>query len=185
MRAVQGIVNAVPTLQNTDHRYDIRPNRSLAGGSAALLVASTAVGTFTVAGFLTLAYGAWPVLPFAGLEILVLAWSFRVVQRRCRDSEVVVVGEEFVDVSRRCGREFESFRFPRHWARVELLSRAARNHPTRLRIGSHGRFVEIGRFLTDDERLALAGAIRGRLGGVVASPYAGKDLLERSLMGES
>ena len=129
-----------------------------------MLVGSIAGGTLTVAGFLTLAYGAWPILPFAGLEILVLAWGFWKVQRRCGDGESLVVGDRFVDVTRTSGGYVESFRFPRAWARIELESHAARNFPTRLTIGSHGRFIEVGRCLTDDERVALAGTIRADLG---------------------
>ena len=121
-------------------------------------------GTLAIAAFLTIAYGAWPILPFAGLEVLVLSWAFWHVQRRAGDGEVLVVGDDYVDLTRRSGGYVESFRFPRHWVRVELERRRVRNFPTRLKIGSHGRFVEIGRFLTDDERSSLAGALRGRLG---------------------
>lgn len=156
-------MNAVSSLRHSDHRYDIRPNRSLDGVQAMSVVVAISLGTLAIAGFLTIAYGAWPILPFAGLEVLVLAWGFWHVQRRSGDSEVLVVGDEYVDVTRRSGGCVESFRFPRHWVRVELERRRARHFPTRLKIGSHGRFVEIGHFLTDDERSSLAGALRGQL----------------------
>jgi uncharacterized membrane protein len=166
-------VNAVSTLQSPDYRYHIQPNRSLGGREAALIVLAVGSGTFAVAGFLTVAYGAWPVLPFAGLEVLLLGWAFWRVQRRADDSEILVVGERFVEVTRHVGGCVESFRFPRYWARVSLEARAARNFPTRLRIGSHGRFVEIGSWLTDDERTTLAGSLRDRLGPCGATAVGG------------
>ncbi len=138
-----------------------------------MVVLAVGFGTFAVAGFLTMAYGAWPVLPFAGLEVLLLGWAFWRVQRRADDSEILVVGERFVEVTRHVGGCVESFRFPRYWARVSLEARAARNFPTRLRIGSHGRFVEIGSWLTDDERTTLAGSLRDRLGPCGATAVGG------------
>ena len=38
------------------------------------------------------------------------------------------------------------------WVRVNLSRSRYRHHPTRLFVGSHGRAIELGRFLTDGER---------------------------------
>ena len=49
-----------------------------------------------------------------------------------------------------------SRQFDRAWARVELSHSPRRWYPSRLSITSHGRFVELGHFLTNGEREALA-----------------------------
>ncbi len=59
----------------------IAPNCSLRPQSAALFFASICAVSFAIAGVLALK-GLWPILPFAGLEMLVLGWALKVSMRR-------------------------------------------------------------------------------------------------------
>lgn len=149
-------------------RYLITPNRSLDRRQAAWLVGVIAGATFVVAGTLALRYGAWPILPFAGFEVALLAYVVHRVQSECDNHEVVVLDEAHLDVTRHVGREVRSHRFNRHWVRVNLRQSGARNLPSRLQVGSHGKFVEIGACLTDDERVSLANHLAARLAGAAA-----------------
>jgi uncharacterized membrane protein len=45
--------------------------------------------------------------------------------------------------------------FQRHWARVVLKQSRGDWYPSRLLLHSHGRQVEVGRFLEEQERLHL------------------------------
>ena len=144
-------------------RYFIEPNRSMGRREARWMVAGVAGVSFLIAGTLALRYGAWPILPFAGMEVALLAFVISRVQMAVQDQEVLVLGESFVDLTRRHGREIDSFRFNRHWVRVKLCESGARNLHNRLEIGSHGKFVEIGSFLTDEERVSLAQNLTARL----------------------
>ena len=146
-------------------RYLITPNRSMGRREAAWMVIGVACVTFLVAGGLAWRYGAWPILPFAGLEMALLAWVVARVQAQCDDHELLVVDDAHLDVTRRRGREVQSHRFSRHWVRVNLRQSRARNLPSRLEIGSHGKFVEIGACLTDGERASLADHLAARLAG--------------------
>jgi len=108
---------------------------------------SVAVG-FAIAGY-------WPILPFAGLELLALGaalrWSLLQGQRR----ELISVEESRVLV-RKTGRKRQSdFEFVRPWTRVELVEARATTWPRRLLLRSKGRAVEVGGFLTDSERASL------------------------------
>jgi uncharacterized membrane protein len=60
--------------------------------------------------------------------------------------------------------------FPRHWAQVKLRRPAARLHPSRLTIESHGRQCELGSFLTEEERRGLALRLQRLIGRVNESP---------------
>ncbi len=149
-------------------RYLITPNRSMDRRQATGLVLGVAGATFLVAGALALRYGAWPILPFAGLEVALLAYVVYRVQADCNNHEVVVLDELHLDVTRRVGGEVQSHRFNRHWVRVNLRQSRARNLPSRLQVGSHGKFVEIGACLTNDERASLANHLAARLAGAAA-----------------
>lgn len=152
-----------------EHRIELAPNCSLTPSGARLFVGSLAAVTFTVAGFFAL-QGFWPVLPFAGLEIGLLAWAVSASMRRGSEREVIVVSDDEVVVERRAPSGSRRTVFPRHWARVTLRGPQRAQHPSRLTIESHGRACEVGRFLTEDERLRLASRLERLVGKTSESP---------------
>ena len=153
----------------TGHRIEMMPNCSLSARGARLFVGSLAVVTFGVAGFFALR-GYWPVLPFAGLEIGLLAWAVQASRRAGTLREVIVVSDEDVVVERRGRAGLQRTVFPRHWSRVTLRGPHAALHPSRLSIESHGRTCEVGRFLTEEERRVLAERLRLLVGKTGESP---------------
>ena len=148
------------TISETDpdsrHRYLIRPNRSIDSREATLLVASVAVFSMVIAGGLSILFGAWPILPFAGLEVLMLAYVVWRVQRNAGAYEVLELDEKDVLIERHGFSTRDTVSFQRYWCRVELVESRRRNHPSRLYVGSHGKRVRIGECLTDEERESLA-----------------------------
>lgn len=150
-------------------RIELAPNCSLTPTGARVFVGSLALVTFAVAGFFAL-QGFWPVLPFAGLEIGLLAWAVRASLRRGSEREVIVVSEAHVMVERRSPSGSRQSVFPRHWARVTLRGPQPAPHPSRLTIESHGRACEVGRFLTEDERRRLAARLERLVGKTSESP---------------
>jgi uncharacterized membrane protein len=154
---------------SAEHRIELAPNCSLTPQGARLFVGSLALVTFSVAGFFA-AQGFWPVLPFAGLEIGLLAWAVRASMRRGLEREIIVVSDADVVIERRASGGFHRTVFPRHWARVTLRGPARAPHPSRLTIESHGRACEVGRFLTEDERRRLAARLERLVGRTSESP---------------
>lgn len=150
-------------------RIDLRPNCSLTPESARWFVGGLAVVTFGVAGFFAL-QGFWPILPFAGLEIGLLAWAVRASMRAGREGETITVSEDSVVVETRRNKRFSRMVFPRHWASVKLHAPRVRQHPSRLVIELHGRSCEVGRFLNEDERRALAARLGRLVGRINESP---------------
>ncbi len=147
----------------------IAPNCSLRPHSAALFFGSICAVSFAIAGFLAMR-GMWPVLPFAGLEMLVLAWALRLSMRRRYYSQTIRLTDEHVLVETRNGSKVQQIEFTRHWARVKLRDAEFRLHPSRLLIESHGRACEIGGFLNEEERRALAVQLTRSIGRVNESP---------------
>jgi uncharacterized membrane protein len=148
---------------------EIRPNCSLTVRGARLFFASACVMPFGMGGWLALK-GFWPILPFAGLEMALLAWALRVSLERRFHSQTITVTESNVSVESRHRSSTERVVFPRHWAQVKLRRPAASLHPSRLTIESHGRHCELGSFLTEEERRGLARRLARLVGRVNESP---------------
>jgi uncharacterized membrane protein len=106
------------------------------------------------------ALGAWPVMPFAGLEVALVALAFRVFAMHDADFERLEVGSGEVSVESRSARMHTRFVARRPWARVVLRQRGTR---CTLGLAYAGRMVPLGRMLTDEGRRQLAQNLRGRL----------------------
>jgi uncharacterized membrane protein len=150
-------------------RFELAPRCSLTPRGARIFVFTCATGTFGVAGCFAL-QGFWPILPFAGLEIALLAWAVRASLRKGAERETIIVSEDFVTVQRTSVQGSGSSVFPRHWVKVKLHAPPAALHPSRLLLESHGCACEVGRFLTEDERRSLAARLKQIVGNVNESP---------------
>jgi len=111
--------------------------------------------------------GAWPILPFAGLEMLVLCLAFRAIERRAADYERIAIDGDRVRIEIREVGQARSHEFNRFWAQV-VVNRDG----SQLALRSHGREVEIGRHLNDGQRLALARELEYKLRGLTESRAA-------------
>ena len=154
---------------NQELTIQIAPHCSLQPRGAVVFFVSICIVSFTIAGFLA-TRGMWPVLPFAGLEMLALAWALRLSMRRRLYSQTIRLTEELVRVETRIGQRSHQIEFTRHWARVKLRDADFRLHPTRLVIESHGQACEVGGFLNEEERRALAVQLMRSIGRVNESP---------------
>lgn len=135
------------------------PNRSLDPAGRRIFLAAVAATTLGVAGFAT-AIGAWPVMPFAGLEVALLVLAFRVVALHDGDFEHLEIGTHEVKVESRDARCVTRFVANRPWARVVV---SERGQSCSLGLAYAGRTVPIGRLLSDEGRRSLALKLRGRI----------------------
>ena len=147
----------------------LTPNCSLTPRAAAYFFLSLCVVTFSIAGGLALR-GLWPILPFAGLEMLLLGWALRLSMKRRHSMQIITVTDDQVSIETHERDTHDRIVFPRHWAQVKLRAADTRVHPSRLTIESHGRSYEVGGFLTEEERRALAGRLMRSVGRVNESP---------------
>jgi uncharacterized membrane protein len=150
-------------------RIEISPNCSLSVRGAAGFFAGLCFVSLSVAGLMALR-GFWPILPFAGLEMLVLGWALKTSMARRHHRQTITVTDDDVSVESRDHARCVQVVFPRHWAQVKLRRPASRLHPSRLTIESHGRRCELGTFLTDEERHGLAARLQRLIGRVNESP---------------
>ena len=76
--------------------------------------------------------------------------------RRSKDYEIILVDDKHVMVTRSEGSQVSQAKFERYWVRVSFESNTTRLQPSRLKIGSHGRFIEIAKGTTNEGRVELA-----------------------------
>ncbi len=110
--------------------------------------------------------GAWLVLPFAGLEFLAFLYAFYVINAHAGDYESISIDDENVWIEKKSRREIVSVSFNRYWANVTLRDVGGNNAltaKTALFIGSHGKEVEFGRLVDEDQRKLLARQIRQKI----------------------
>jgi uncharacterized membrane protein len=150
-------------------RIEICPNCSLTVRGARAFFGLACIAPCGIAGVLALK-GFWPILPFAGLEMALLAWALNAGLQRRFHSQTITVTDADICIDTRGRVRREHVVFPRHWAQVKLRRPAARLHPSRLTIESHGRRCELGSFLTEEERRGLALRLQRVVGRVNESP---------------
>ena len=144
-------------------QFVIRPNRSLSRRGNQLFFLTLFCTSFIIAGAFT-AMGMWVILPFAGFEMLCLGVALYCCAHRLSRRETVVVDGDEVRVSSGHEKPEQSCTFQRAWARVVLSPPDRHGASRRLWIRSHGRQVEIGSFLNDADKGALARALDRAIG---------------------
>lgn len=140
-------------------RFVLTPNASLNGRQASFLMLGIALVMAVIAGSFA-SMGAWLVLPFSGAEWVLLAYCFRLGLRSCRIREVITITETLVQLERGYGTPEQIYRFQRAWVALDWTESPIKGHPSRLSFRSHGKEIEIGRFLAEPERAALASELR-------------------------
>jgi len=101
--------------------------------------------------------GAWPILPFAGIEVLALATAFYLNGRHAADYErIALAGGSLVVEASDAGRvRRHEFRLP--WLRFDERRHGGDLH---LLLHSAGHELEIGRHLDTERRASLAAQLR-------------------------
>jgi len=151
----------VSSTVDTKHNWRIvvRPNRSLTRRQLQLVFLVIAGICLSIASVFAV-LGMWPVLPFAGAEVIAVGIGFYLSAVSGRETEVVSVNSDEVAVEKGRSRLTQRWVTQRAWAQIRLLPPRIRWYPTRLVIRSHGKEVELGGFLNEDERRQLAGELR-------------------------
>jgi len=116
------------------------------------------------------AQGFWPVLPFWALEMGALGLALHASMQRRFHTQTLTITDSCIRLITRSRRGEATQEFARHWAKVRLRSPRTRLHPSRLTIESRGRACEVGSFLTEEERCALARRLHRLVGGMNESP---------------
>lgn len=140
----------------------VTPYRSL--NRTGFLVLMVFIGAVSfVAGIAFLLMGAWPVLGFFGLDMLVIYWAFRINFRSAEATEDILVTPTELRVRRVSHRgHVMEWALNPLWVQLEQTGDPEFGIE-RLYLVSRGRRVSIGYFLGPDEKASFAKALLAAL----------------------
>ncbi|WP_297400363.1 DUF2244 domain-containing protein [Hydrogenophaga sp.] len=140
--------------------WSLKRNCSVTPAQLGWLYASMCVVSLGVAGFFW-SQGATLVLPFAVLELIVVAAAFLAYARHATDGERICLRDGRLVVEQEMAGRTKRCEFAREW--VQVAPREGGDQMIELRCG--GQSVKVGRFLRPELRPVLAREIRQALRG--------------------
>jgi uncharacterized membrane protein len=150
-------------MAQAETKFVLTPHRSLSR-KGFLLIMGTIAGLNLVGGTVFWLLGAWPVVGFMGLDVLLIWWAFKSNFAAARCAERIEVTDQELILERLLpGRPPLESRFVRGWVRVELEEDRERELIGRLYLNARHKRTEIGSFLSPAERKTLAGALKQAL----------------------
>lgn len=140
----------------------LTPHRSLSPRGFLIFMAALGGASF-VTGMVFLVAGAWPIVGFLGLDVLLVWWAFRLNYRSARAYELVTVTPSELIV-----RKVNHYGRMREWTLNPVWVRLQREmHEEfglqRLFLESRGRQLTIAGFLPPNEKESFALALSGAL----------------------
>lgn len=135
------------------------PNRSLGSEARAVCLLALA-GSVSAVGFFAAMVGAWPILPFAGLEVALIWLAFRCLARHDGDFERLELEGDRLRWRSRVADRNESWEANLPW--VRLLVRDARGRCL-LALRYAGKTISIGGLATEASRRRWAEELGQRL----------------------
>lgn len=145
------------------------PHRSL-GKTGFLILMAAICGCSFVVGLVFFLVGAWPVIGFLGLDVLIVYIAFRLNYRAARAYETVRLSRSAFEVTHvdPKGHGRQTVLNP-SWLSVDMDDPPHRK--SRLIVRTHGRRLELGRFLTPAEKLDFARTLRRALSAARAAIF--------------
>ena len=147
-----------------DALLDLRigPYRSLPPAAFTAIVTAVGIISFS-AGLAFYLIGAWPVIGFLGVDVLLVYVALKLSYRQARAYEWLRLTPTELTVEQVSARGQRSVvRFAPYWLRVEFDEPPT--HASQLRLTSHGRSLVLGAFLAPADRQVLARRLRTVLG---------------------
>tara|TARA_B110000014_G_scaffold258716_1_gene245269 strand:+ start:2257 stop:2760 length:504 start_codon:yes stop_codon:yes gene_type:complete len=136
------------------YRILLQPNRSMTWKNNLIFLLVIFVTCFLIATLFAFA-GATLILPFAGLEVLLVVICVYLVANKSKKNEILTLTPEKLVVERGSYNSREVIEYIRLWTQVEIEKPIHPWYPLHLVIASKGERVPIGDFLNEEEKLEL------------------------------
>jgi uncharacterized membrane protein len=135
-----------------------RPNQSATWRANLYTLLALCIPSFGVAiGFAAL--GAWPILPFAGLEMLALGSALYYVNWKLQYRHVITLSDEAVRIDKGYYAPRQSWTFLREETDLAITPEKHPWEGPELCVHNRHQQVSIGEFLNRDDCLQLAGLL--------------------------
>ncbi len=148
---------SVEKKNKSNYLISLSPNSSLEGIARIIFLASI---TFVCGGIAIMFYffGAFMILPFAGIELTILFIAFYLSFRWSSKKEKIYISQEMVKIEKGVNRADYLWEEFRTFTSFQIKKDA--NEITRLSFRSKGEDVFVGDFLNDDDKKKLKDEVR-------------------------
>ena len=140
--------------KNDIYKILLQPNRSMTWKNNLFFLSVIFVTCFLIAILFAVA-GAPLILPFAGLEVLLVVVCVYLVGNKLKKNEIITLTREKLVVERGSNSSKEVKEYIRLWTQIEIEKPIHPWYPLILVIASKGERVPIGDFLNEEEKLEL------------------------------
>lgn len=147
----------------------LTPNRSLSPQGFLILMCCISLVCFTT-GLIFTMMGAWPIMGFMGLDVLLIYWAFKKNYSDAKIFEHLTLTNNELKLERvypsgRC----QSWEFNPFWVTVAISEHSS--GATKMQLTSHGKSLLFGTFLSDDERREFTSVLKHELIQAKSSLY--------------
>lgn len=151
-------------MKETTFSAVLRPHRSLSQCGFFIVMALISTISF-VAGMFFFLIGAWPVVGFFGLDVLLIYGAFKWNYHAAKQHEIVeIIDKELVITRISAWGKAQNWQFSRFWLRIDhAVDKTEPYDNPPLMITSHGHSLEIAKFLPPTEKTEFAVALRQAL----------------------
>jgi uncharacterized membrane protein len=143
----------------TQVRILARGNFSLDASGLVALLAALGLVTLLMAGLLA-SQGYWPILLVALVQLLLVAWILIQAWERAWVMEVVEIGGDRISVTHQRYRDKHQYDLNPAWARIRMEKSDIAWYAPRLILRSKQKEIELGAFLTSEEKHRMAAYLR-------------------------
>ena len=149
-------------MQSPLYSARLMPHRALSLGGIRGVVALMA-GLALIPGIIFLAMGAWPVVGFLGLEVVLLYWALNHSLKDGNAFEDVMLFRDSLTIRQVSAAGIETLEnFNPFYVRFSII-RDREDRVIALQLITRGRSLEIGRFLPPDDKARFARAFSAAL----------------------
>jgi len=129
------------------------------------------VAAFNIAfGLSFVLRGAWPIAPFMGLDVALLAWAFRASTVAASRFERVTLTQSRLRIEQHPAKgAVKESEFNPYWVRVDLVP--VTEYSNSLFLRSHGKSLQLGAFLAPKVREGFAETLKSALSRAKAPQF--------------
>jgi uncharacterized membrane protein len=140
----------------------LEPSKSLRPeGANLILVILGGFGLVISGSFMV--FGAWPVFGFMALDVLLIYIAFQAQYRRSNRGQEITISNDKIEIKYfKGGVCVKTILLNKYWAKLEQFN--CFNRRSKLMFSSHGKFSEIGEFLSLKEKQKLVADLKPLLG---------------------
>ena len=140
----------------------LEPSKSLRPeGANLILVILGGFGLVISGSFMV--FGAWPVFGFMALDVLLVYIALQAQYRRSDRGQEITISNDKIEIKYfKKGVCVKTILLNKYWAKLEQFN--CFNRQSKLMFSSHGKFSEIGEFLSLKEKQKLVADLKPLLG---------------------